>query len=145
LRQAWVIIITKVKAAYLQSTSMAMEQKIFKQCPMCDTIWSKRSHFLQDTSLKIEGYQVNFDDLGKGLLYFTHSLDGCQSTMAVEAYEFFDLNPNMRYTTRNALKDDCPGYCLRKDFLGQCTAECDCAFVRDVIAIIQKKKANASN
>ena len=119
---------------------MTEEQNIFKQCPMCNTIWSGMDHFLQDPSLEIEGYQVNFDDLGKGLFYFSHNTHGCHSTMSVEANVFFYLNPHPRYTTRNTSMKDCPGYCLKKDLLVQCAAKCDCAFVRDVIAIIMNKK-----
>ena len=98
--------------------------------------WAKRKHFLEDPSLELNGYQVDFEDLGKGLFFFTHNMQGCYSTMVIHAEEFFALNPAEKFEQRRTSSDDCPGYCLKRDALGRCTAECECAFVRDVMDIV---------
>ncbi len=98
--------------------------------------------FLKDRKLQLNGYQVDFEMLEQGLFYFTHRVEGCHSTMVVEAGQFFDLNPGVRYKERNTGKDDCPGYCLKKDQLDRCENSCECAYVRDVIDIIRNYMDN---
>lgn len=113
---------------------------IFIRCPMCKKVWQDRDVFLQDTSLEISGYQVDFESLEMGLFLFTHKVDGCFSTLSVKAKEFYDLNPGKQYSERRTLKDNCPTYCLFKDNLEECRAQCECAFVRDLLLILQKIK-----
>ncbi len=107
---------------------------------MCKKEWLDRESFLLDNSLEINGYQVDFDSLEMGLFYFTHKIDGCFSTLSVRAKEFYDLNPGKKYSERRTLKEDCPTYCLYKDNLQQCRAQCECAFVRDLLLILQQIK-----
>ncbi len=116
------------------------DDDIFVRCPMCKTEWIDRDTFLRDTTLEINGYQVDFENLGMGLLYFTHQVDNCFSTLSIRAKEFFDLNPGKRYSERKTLQKDCPTYCLFKDNLERCKVQCECAFVRDLLHILQKMK-----
>ncbi len=120
--------------------SQIKTQNIFMRCPMCEMVWQDRNIFLRDTSLEISGYQVDFDSLDMGLFLFTHKIDGCFSTLSVRAKEFYDLNPGKQYSQSRTLKDDCPTYCLYQDSLEECRAHCECAFVRDLLLIIQKIK-----
>jgi hypothetical protein len=117
-----------------------VKEEAFKKCPMCSTVWQNRDKFIKDKSLEINGYQANFSNLKMGFFYFTHKVDGCYSTMVVEAKEFYDLNSGVRYPLRKTLTEECPAYCLHKDNLEKCSAECECAFVRDLILILQTMK-----
>lgn len=71
--------------------------EIFKQCPMCLKIWRDREQFLLDKSLHFNGYLGDYEKVEFGLYYFTHDIEGCGSTMVLDADEFFDLYPETRY------------------------------------------------
>ncbi len=112
----------------------------FKICPLCSTTWKTRNEFIKDRTLKINGYQVDFDELGHGLFFFTHQVKGCFTTLALRAESFFDLNPGIPYKVRATNSEKCPGYCTEIDQLDPCEARCECAFVREVIQIIKNKQ-----
>ncbi|MEE4243650.1 MAG: hypothetical protein V2I36_19475 [Desulfopila sp.] len=118
-------------------------QEIFKKCPMCATVWHDRKSFIDDNSLVLNGYQAHFDRLELGLFYFTHKVEGCFSTMTVKAGHFYDLNPAIPHTGRKTLTEECPTHCLHKEDLELCSAQCECAFVRDLIGILQEMKSNS--
>lgn len=107
---------------------------------MCGTAWHERMDFLLDRTLELTGYQVDFDNLNMGLFFFTHKQKSCFSTLSVRAKEFYDLNPGKRYTERRTQQEDCPTYCLYRDNFEKCEAKCECAFVRDLLLILQKIK-----
>lgn len=109
---------------------------------MCTAVWENRDDFIADNTLVLEGYQANFDYLEMGLFYFTHEVDGCFSTMALKAGDFFDLNPEKPYAERKTLSDECPTYCLHRENLQKCPAKCECAYVRDVLGILQQLKTD---
>ena len=116
------------------------ERIAFKVCPMCSTEWNTLDHFLDDKSLELNGYQVDFEKLEWSLFYFTHHKEGCFSTMVIEAKHFLNLYSGKKYTERRTGEDDCPGYCLDKEQLNRCDALCECAFNREVIQIIKKRQ-----
>ena len=116
------------------------EEKIFKKCPMCSTEWKTRDEFLDDQSLKLNGYLADFEKLEWGLFYFTHTIEGCFSTMALEAKDFSTLYSGKKYTERRTGEEECPGYCLDKEQLNRCNAFCECAFNREVIQIIKVRQ-----
>jgi len=90
--------------------------------------------FLQDPELKIIGYQANFDELQMGLLLFNHC---CGTTMSIYAKAFVDLYKGPIYKRRATGSKECQGLCLDKDDLHSCPVQCECAYVREVVAIIQ--------
>lgn len=108
---------------------------VFKICPSCKTSWNTRDDFLDDSSLAINGYQVNFDDLESGLFYFTHA--SCGSTMALKTDAFEDLYGGPRFQESLTGSDECMGYCLKKSEFRPCPAKCECAYVREVLQIIK--------
>jgi hypothetical protein len=114
------------------------KQAAFKTCPSCSRNWETRDKFLSDTSLRIVGYQADFDSIADGLFYFTHHIDGCNTTLAVLAGDFFDMYTGEIYSERMTGSEECPGYCLRKDQLDRCEAFCEYAFVREIIEIIRQ-------
>jgi hypothetical protein len=112
----------------------------FRRCVCCQKVWFNRSDFLLDGDLLLNGYQVNFGDLELGWLLFTHLPPGCHSTIAVSVDQFADLYDGSIYAERKTGTEECPGYCLDKDNLKPCNAECECAFVREILQIIKEKK-----
>jgi len=121
---------------------MEYQEEVFKECPMCGGSWKNREGFLQDGSLQINGYQADFESLESGLLFFTHHVEGCHSTMALQVREFIDLNPGVRHCERKTLTKECPQYCFYESELGRCEVACECAFVRDLIDILRQRKFN---
>lgn len=105
----------------------------FGQCSLCRWVWETRADFLRDPTVTIVGYQVAFADLAEGFLLFNHS---CGTTLARRAGEFRDLYPGPIFAQRATGSDECPGYCLRRDELRACPAQCECAYVREIIQII---------
>jgi hypothetical protein len=106
----------------------------FKKCPNCGLIWDSRDSFLADGNLVIIGYQANYKELSTGLFYFNHS---CEGTLAIQAYLFGDLYDGPIFSSRATNGDDCPGYCLYRGELQSCPAECECAYVRQIIQLIK--------
>lgn len=111
---------------------------IFKTCPMCSMTWGTRNDFLHDRALHLNGYQADFEDLESGLFLFTHNIDGCFTTMAIRVREFLNMYSGKKFDQRKTGGEECPGYCLHIDQLDRCNAQCECAFVREIIQIIQK-------
>ena len=110
---------------------------MFKQCTVCSHIWETRQAFISDPGVCTIGYQANFKELEAGLLFFNHR---CKNTIAVPAAEFVDLYEGPMFEESKAETDDCPGYCLNKDELQPCPAECECAYIRTIIQLIAEAK-----
>jgi hypothetical protein len=109
--------------------------EILKCCPCCGCVWPTRDRFLADPQLAVVGYQVNFDDLLLGFFLFSHR--ACGSTIALPAGVFRDLYDGPVYAGRATGTADCPEYCLRQEELGPCPAQCECAYVREVLQIVR--------
>ncbi|MBI3787327.1 MAG: hypothetical protein HY276_03630 [Ignavibacteriales bacterium] len=65
----------------------------FKRCPLCGKEWKRRSDFLKDRKLVLNGYQWNIKKVrsgehAKGLLVFTHREKECGTSIAVWASQF---------------------------------------------------------
>ena len=112
----------------------------FKVCSKCKTEWTTITNFLDDQLLDLNGYQAIFENLGRGVFYFTHHKKGCFSTIALLAQDFSSLYLGGKYTERRTDKEECPGYCLEKEQLDRCDANCECAFNREIIQVIKKRQ-----
>ncbi len=118
---------------------LKLETTPFKTCAVCGFVWPTRKDFLTDTAVEIIGYQVNFDALTLGIFLFNHS---CANTLAVPAGAFKDLYDGPIFAIRATGTEQCPGYCLRQNELRPCPAQCECAYVRQIIQIIIKWPKN---
>ena len=107
----------------------------FKICPACGTIWQTRDDFLKDRDVTIKGYQVNFNHLEMGLFFFDH--EKCRTTAALKASQFTDLYSGPIFQENMAGSDECPEYCLKESNLQPCPNSCECAYVRNVLQIIE--------
>ena len=88
---------------------------------------------MSDPTVIVVGYQVDFGQLEAGLFLFNHHFGGCRTTMAIPAGEFLDLHKGPIFKDRLTGSRECLGYCLHRDNLQPCPAQCECAFVRDVL------------
>jgi hypothetical protein len=107
----------------------------FKICPNCDFVWKNRKDFLSDNKTSITGYQVNFENLTAGLFLFRHS---CKGSFSLKVSSFENLYTGPIFKEKATDTDDCPGYCLHKNELDPCPANCECAFVRKIIQILRR-------
>lgn len=119
-------------------------QPVFKKCPNCGYEWRDREDLLSDPDVEIIGYQVNFLRLEAGYFMFNHS---CKGTFTVPANQFKDLYHGSIFAKRAAGTDACPEYCLHQVELRPCPVHCECAYVREIINIIQKwqKRRDSGN
>ena len=107
---------------------------MFSVCPNCNVSWQDRETFLDDKDVEIIGYQVHFKDLTAGLFMFNHA---CKGTFTVEVSAFEDLYNGPVFSERATGSESCPGHCLHKDMLEPCPAQCECAFVREIIQVLR--------
>lgn len=110
---------------------------MFKQCTACHRIWKTREEFMSDAEIVLIGYQVNFKQLEAGLFLFNHTASRCGTTLACPVKHFIDLYSGPIFSRRLAGTKDCPGYCLKQNLFQRCPAECECAFVREIMPIIR--------
>ena len=106
----------------------------FKQCTSCGFKWSTRDQFLEDPDIELVGYQVNFVELLAGFFLFNHS---CGTTLAVLSEAFEDLYDGPVFSERATGSEECQKHCLHEDDLSPCPAQCECAFVREIIQYIK--------
>ncbi len=117
---------------------MEPSSNFFKTCPMCGKTWKTRDEFLKDRHLELLGYQANVEDLEHGLFLFTHNKVECGTTLSVAVKLLLDLNPGQRYPRLKFGTKECSGFCLKYANLEECEAECEGAFVRDLIKIVKE-------
>lgn len=115
----------------------ASQAETFKHCACCGRAWWNREDFLVDSDVKLVGYQADFSALIAGLFLFNH--DPCKTTLAVRVERFQELYAGPIFGQRRTGQGDCPGYCLYclyKSELRPCPAQCECAWVRDLLQMI---------
>lgn len=120
------------------------DEVFFKKCSMCRKIWANKDIFLDDESIELEGYAADFEKLENGLFYFTHRVQGCFTTMALEAREFLSLYTGEKYPDSKMGGDECPRLCLDRKELGRCPTFCENAFVREIIQIIRERQGHGT-
>ena len=109
---------------------------MYKRCTNCNYRWESRDAFLSDPNIVIIGYQVNFEKLQLGYFLFNHTT--CQTTLAIHAADFVDLYHGPIYSERKSGTAECESHCLHRDDLGQCSAKCECSYIREIIQIVRK-------
>ena len=111
------------------------ENSVFKKCPACAFEWFSRDDLLKDTNIEIIGYQAHFEELTSGLFLFNHHI--CKGTFTLPAGSFKDLYTGPVFSERATGEEACSGYCLHEDALNPCPAQCECAYVREIIQLIK--------
>ena len=111
---------------------------LFKECPNCHHKWPDRTTFLSDPMLSLVGYQANFGNLVAGYFLFNHNTTDCGTSLAVEAAAFADMHDGPIFEERMTGTAKCPGYCFKPKSLDPCANKCECAYVRDVLQVVNK-------
>lgn len=112
---------------------------VFKECPSCKHKWGTREELLSDPYMRLVGYQVNYIDLEAGLFLFNHDVDGCGTSLAIDAGLFTDMYHGEIFedhTKENV--ENCPGYCEERRFLGPCSEKCECSYIRKVLSKVEQ-------
>lgn len=130
-----IFLFLSLKVKRIGGKGRVMEQ--FKNCHLCGYQWESRTKFLEDSNIKIIGYQISFIDLKEGLFLFNHS---CGDTLALKAVEFIDLYKGPIFAENMHGSEECSGKCLYKGNLDRCPVQCECSYVREVIDIIKNWK-----
>ncbi len=117
-----------------------MNDELFKTCSFCREVWVTQNSFLIDKSLKLNGYKADLEELEYGLFFFTHTKDGCHTTLSIEVRDLLNLYSGKTYSGEKTGSEDCPGYCTNIEELERCDAQCECSFVREIIQVILRKK-----
>lgn len=112
-----------------------MSGSVFKRCHVCNSSWKTRDDFLADAGVVLIGYQSNFVAIEKGLFLFNHS---CRGTLSIEIQVFADLYDGPIYQERKTGSESCAGYCLHRNVLKPCPAQCECAYVREILQLLKK-------
>jgi hypothetical protein len=90
---------------------------------------------MQDENTKLVGYQANFYHLELGFFLFNHLT--CESTIAIPAGLFKDLYAGPVFAERMAGTEVCQRFCKDVEALDPCEAQCECAYVREILQIIR--------
>jgi len=115
-----------------------MDNECFKQCLVCQHSWETREQFIADEAIVLIGYQANFVAVDKGLFLFNHS---CGGTLSINVEQFADLYAGPVYVERKTGSESCPGYCLHSNNLRSCPVKCECAYVREILVLLDKSAA----
>jgi hypothetical protein len=118
------------------SFSERSDRMNFRVCT-CGFSWKTREDFLADPKVSIVGYQVNFEHLREGFFLFNHLEGGCYTTMSIHAAEFLDLYTGTIFQDRLTGAFECSGQCLHQSNLAPCPAQCECAYVREVVTLVK--------
>ena len=113
---------------------MTVDTTSFKICPSCGQQWSERQDVLDDPEVSFLGYQAFVRDGVLGLFMFNHLT--CGTTMTVSARDFEDLRAGGAYEHRHQRPEKAPSYCLSSGAPDDCPQQCECGFVREVVAMI---------
>jgi len=62
--------------------------------------------------------------------------------MAIHVEDFKDLYDGPIFEARATGGEECPDYCIRQDELRPCPAQCECAYVREIISLIKNWTKN---
>ena len=108
---------------------------MFKQCSMCNCEWDLRDDFLADPEITYLGYQIHFEDLETGWLMFNHS---CGTTLAFPVSIFSNLYSGPVFAESLNATSECPGFCAKSKSMAPCPQQCECAYIREVIQIINQ-------
>jgi hypothetical protein len=119
----------------------------FKECTLCKTVWSTRFEFLYDPQIRLIGYQMNVKNVERGLLLFNHL--SCRNTLALDVIDLSTMYDGPFYRENKHGSQECPAYCLNQDSFEPCPVQCACAYIREIMKIIQDidhtKKTNIAS
>ena len=70
----------------------------FKTCTMCQASWNTCQQFVEDHSLKLNGYFADFEDPREGLIMVTHHAEGCLAVPSAYKQKIWNICTPVRNT-----------------------------------------------
>jgi len=132
------------RAEHIDSISSQTDRlKAFNICSQCQMSWYQRNDFIESPSIKLIGYQADFNEPTDGLFLFNHQVEECGVIMGVRVEKFIDLYTGPFYPDLKKDSDKCCSYCLDNMNLDPCDEPCSMAYIRSIIQTIKKKQNNA--
>jgi hypothetical protein len=110
-----------------------MSEPEFKICKVCTGEWHSRDQFINDPLIVVIGYQPNFVKPVQGLFLFNHN---CGATLSISVAAFADLYDGPIYQQSKKGSEECSGFCLHRSEMRPCPASCECAYVREILALL---------
>jgi hypothetical protein len=110
----------------------------FKTCTMCHAVWDDLRAFVLDPELYVMGYLAVPEGPGNGLILTNHRAPGCGTTLGVHAHSLRVLYAGPEHPERRMGTASCSGYCLTRDRLDDCDADCDLAWVRHAMQYLRR-------
>lgn len=110
----------------------------FKQCTVCGKVWPDIRDMVLDPELQVDGYQACFTDPQLGLILLTHRAPDCGNTLALVIKTLRVLYAGPVYSERQTGLEPCRDYCLRRNILEECDAECELAWARTVLQYFRR-------
>ncbi len=110
----------------------------FKTCSKCGQTWSSARSFVEDPTVKLNGYLPDFNDSANGLIIVTHRIKDCNSSISVKTTVFEHLYTGPKHKEHMRAEEGCTGKCFMYDDFSSCSNECDMRWVREVMSMIQK-------
>ncbi len=114
------------------------EDAPFKACPMCGTRWASIEELVLDPTVQLLGYQARADRPEEGVLALLHSVEGCRTTLALEARELLPLYGGPRHEELLYGTERCRKYCLAESSLEECDQPCGMAWVRRAMQYLRR-------
>ena len=129
---------------WLENSGCLHQLYTFKTCTCCKKVWETLEQFIAEPQLILNGYQADFAHLSRGILLFTHSKEGCHSTLSIPIEAFIPLaDDSVEDIPFSPGMDKCPGHCLIPENLENCTnVDCEGIVVRSLIQKVIKAKKN---
>jgi len=115
-------------------TDKSESADIFKICPTCRNVWKSRDLYLQDSKIRLLGYQPHFENHTVGFFLFDHQ--PCGTSMAIPLSVFRDVYPEPIFQS-HVPESEAPSLCLHSRASRMCPSECECSSVQQLIQIIQ--------
>ena len=112
------------------------EKPLFYRCQLCEHEWKTLDEFLDDADVVLEGVHAKPIEPNEGIMYFTHSANGCGTTFGKRTGEFRELIGRTPFTVDLSETKYCPGQCSRPKDFSNCGKPCSSLWVRQVIVAI---------
>ncbi len=116
----------------------------FKQCPCCNR-WLSAREIIESPDIELNGMAFDDEELQFNVLYFTHRVDGCNSTFTIPVLQFeqFITEP-----ISNAIKvgtSECEEHCVKLEDHHDCKADCKYAPFRRFMRMLLSIKGQSSS
>ena len=128
----------------LQPLYQSDQQVGFKTCSLCAHRWETVSDLIRDDNLIVNGYQPSFSKNREGLFLLTHVVEGCGTTIALQAGSLLQLYGGSKVSKQSvAYTGHCSGNCQIYGEMVECSSHCPMRWAHDIIEILKSHRPEA--